>query len=107
MEIRVIVSPFGHISNNISLFAAEFEDPEIGISGKELKPSSLGLLKLRKFVFVKRQKNSSSGSISKTLSFCMSKQIKPGLQKYFDGFFENSQAKNTEKLEREGNNIPC
>ena len=31
---HIIVSPFDHIFDIISLFAAEFEKPEIGISGK-------------------------------------------------------------------------
>ena len=34
---QIIVSPFVHIFDIISLFAAEFEEPTIGISGKELK----------------------------------------------------------------------
>ena len=34
---QITVSPFVHIFHIISLFAAEFEEPKIGISGKELK----------------------------------------------------------------------
>ena len=34
--VQIIVSPFVHISDMISLFAAEFEKPKIGISGKGL-----------------------------------------------------------------------
>ena len=34
---QIIVSPFVHIFDIISLFTAEFEEPEIGISGKGLK----------------------------------------------------------------------
>ena len=34
---QIIVSPFVHISDIISLFAAEFEEPKIGMSGKGLK----------------------------------------------------------------------
>ena len=34
---QIIVSPFVHIFDIISLFAAEFEEPKIGISGKGLK----------------------------------------------------------------------
>ena len=34
---QIIVSPFVHIFDIISLFAAELEEPKIGISGKELK----------------------------------------------------------------------
>ena len=34
---QIIVSPFVHIFDIISLFPAEFEEPEIGISGKALK----------------------------------------------------------------------
>ena len=33
---QIIVSPFVHIFDIISLFAAEFEKPKIGISGKGL-----------------------------------------------------------------------
>ena len=33
---QIIVSPFVHIFDIISLFAAEFEEPRIGISGKGL-----------------------------------------------------------------------
>ena len=33
---QIVVSPFVHIFGIISLFAAEFEDPKIGISGKGL-----------------------------------------------------------------------
>ena len=33
---QIIVSPFVHIFDIISLFAAELEDPDIGISGKGL-----------------------------------------------------------------------
>ena len=33
---RIIVSPFVHVSDTISLFAAEFKEPKIGISGKGL-----------------------------------------------------------------------
>ena len=33
---QIIVSPFVHIFDIISLFAAELEEPKIGISGKEL-----------------------------------------------------------------------
>ena len=32
---QIIVFPFVHISEIISLFAAEFEEPKFGISGKE------------------------------------------------------------------------
>ena len=31
---QIIVSPFVHIFDLLSLFAAEFEEPKIGISGK-------------------------------------------------------------------------
>ena len=34
---QVIVSPFAHIFDIISLFVAEFEKPKIGLSGKGLK----------------------------------------------------------------------
>ena len=34
---QIIVSPFVHIFANISLFAAELEEPKIGISGKGLR----------------------------------------------------------------------
>ena len=34
---QIIVSTFVHIFDIIVLFAAEFEEPEIGISGKGLK----------------------------------------------------------------------
>ena len=34
---QIIVSPFVHIFDIISLFAAELEDPKFGISGKGLK----------------------------------------------------------------------
>ena len=34
---QIIVSPFVHIFYIISLFAAELEEPKIGISGKGLK----------------------------------------------------------------------
>ena len=34
---QIIVSPFVHIFNIISLFAAEFEESKIGISGKEFR----------------------------------------------------------------------
>ena len=37
---QIIVSPFVPISDIVSLFAAELEDPKIGISGK-------GLIKLK------------------------------------------------------------
>ena len=33
---QIIVSPFVHIFNTVSLLAAEFEKPKIGISGKGL-----------------------------------------------------------------------
>ena len=34
--IQIILSPFVHIFDLISLFAAEFEEPKIGISGNKL-----------------------------------------------------------------------
>ena len=34
---HIILSPFVHVFDAISLFAAELEDCKIGISGKELK----------------------------------------------------------------------
>ena len=34
---QIIVSPFVHIFDIISLFAAEFEEPKIGVSGKGLR----------------------------------------------------------------------
>ena len=34
---QIIVSPFVHIFDIISLFAAEFEEPKIGILGKGLR----------------------------------------------------------------------
>ena len=34
---QIIVSPFIHIFETIYLFAAEFEEPKVGISGKGLK----------------------------------------------------------------------
>ena len=33
---QIIVSPFVHIFDTISFFAAEFEEPEIAVSGKGL-----------------------------------------------------------------------
>ena len=33
---QMIISPFVHVFDIISLFAAELEEPKIGISGKEL-----------------------------------------------------------------------
>ena len=35
---HIIVSPFIHIFDSISLIAAEFEEPKISILGKGLKP---------------------------------------------------------------------
>ena len=50
---QVIISPFVHIFDIISLFAAEFEDPKIGISGKGLTLSPndriLDMTKLKAF----------------------------------------------------------
>ena len=34
---QITVSPFDHIFDIISLFAAEFENPKIGMSGKGLR----------------------------------------------------------------------
>ena len=34
---QIVVSPFVHMSDTISLFAAEFKEPKIGISGKRVK----------------------------------------------------------------------
>ena len=34
---QIVVSPFVHIFDIISLFAAELEEPKIGLSGKGLK----------------------------------------------------------------------
>ena len=34
---QITVFPFVHISDIISLFAAEYEEPKIGVSGKGLK----------------------------------------------------------------------
>ena len=34
--IQIIVSPFVHIFDTISLFAAELEEPKIGVPGKGL-----------------------------------------------------------------------
>ena len=34
---QIIVSPFVYISDNMSLFAVELEEPKIGISGKGLR----------------------------------------------------------------------
>ena len=34
---KIIVSPFDHVFDIISLFAAEFEEPKIGILGKGLR----------------------------------------------------------------------
>ena len=36
-QIPVIVSPLVHIFDIVSLLAAEFKEPKIGISGKELR----------------------------------------------------------------------
>ena len=38
---QIIVSPFVHAFELISLFAAEFEEPKIGISGKGLEATQL------------------------------------------------------------------
>ena len=38
---KINVTPFVHIYDVISLFAAEFEEPKIGISGKGLNDSSV------------------------------------------------------------------
>ena len=35
---QITASPFVHVFDAISLFAAEFEEPQIGISGKGLNP---------------------------------------------------------------------
>ena len=35
--IQIILSPFGHIFDIISLFAAEFKEPKIGVSGTKLR----------------------------------------------------------------------
>ena len=43
---QIIVSPFDHIFNFISLFAAEFEEPKVGISCKGLKENANILLKM-------------------------------------------------------------
>ena len=40
---QIIVSPFVHILDIISLFAAELEEPENGISGKGLMHDSITL----------------------------------------------------------------
>ena len=37
LEKEIIVSPFVHIFDIVSLFAAESEESKIGISGEELK----------------------------------------------------------------------
>ena len=41
---QIIVSPFVHIFDIISLFAAEFKEPKIGISGKGLTDNLLGIM---------------------------------------------------------------
>ena len=38
---QMIVSPFVHIFDSISLFAAEFEEPKIAVSGKGLTKGNL------------------------------------------------------------------
>ena len=48
---QIIVSPFVHIFDIISLFAADLEEPKIGISGKGLN-SVLSILQLGEWVFV-------------------------------------------------------
>ena len=45
----MIVSPFVHIFD-ISLFAAEFEKPKIGISGKGLTKKTIDFAKIAVFV---------------------------------------------------------
>ena len=42
--IQIILFPFVDIYDTISLFAAEFEEPKIGISGKELTSTSHNIL---------------------------------------------------------------
>ena len=41
---QIIISPFVHILDIISLFAAELEEPKIGISGKGLRVEVSGFL---------------------------------------------------------------
>ena len=43
---QIIAPPFVHISDIISLFFAEFEEPKIGISGKGLSKCQLGNVSL-------------------------------------------------------------
>ena len=37
---QINVTPFVHMFDLISIFATEFEEPKIGISGKGLKPTA-------------------------------------------------------------------
>ena len=46
---QITVSPFVHIFDIISLFAAEFEEPKIGISGKRFKHLFRSTICLRDF----------------------------------------------------------
>ena len=49
---QIIVSPFVHIFDIVSLFAAEWEEPKIGISGKGLKGQRIKPLQLLSIVIL-------------------------------------------------------
>ena len=51
---KIIVSPFDHIFDIISLFAAELDDPNIGIPGKGLKLNA-GRADFRLYILQKDQ----------------------------------------------------
>ena len=44
---QIIVPPFVHIFDTIFLFAAELEEPKIGIQGKGLRPYSFRLVQIQ------------------------------------------------------------
>ena len=57
--IQIIVSPFVHIFDIISLFSAQFEEPKIGISGKGLR-----------HIFLPTDHFSLSGTLIVSLQLC-------------------------------------
>ena len=78
---QIIISPFVHIFDIISLFAAEFEVPKISISSKGLSKSS------------GQDKNSFQSHYHKSMFYChyfMGTQIKPLYTECYLGPFVNS-----------------
>ena len=80
---QVMVSPFVHIFNIISLFAAEFEKLKIGITGKGLKDFSLRSSEVR-FIWYRVRRVENFITLSQTTNFRLFKTERVCERQFFN-----------------------